>query len=203
MQLNQLTGLGSDEDYIDQQSIQDMNACNYTLQNFYLGDAGMSKAKEMATRQPFVMYNRAGYGMEGGGANVDQNSRLLLGSIQTHPKCRIDLFQRPFVTVPYLGRGSVDASVEYEILQGESSTNRRSQTYLMDKDYMKYHTTPLIPDLDLNTSVFRGKGSSSMQDPRHLLEDSADKNWIRGGIPSRDLTKDTDYQTAHTSFQYV
>jgi len=189
MQFHQLTGLGSDGDYIDQQSIQDMSACNYTLQNYFLGDAGMSKAKEMATRQPFVMYSGT-RGMEMGGANVDQNSRLLLGTIQTHPKCRIDLFQRPFATVPYLGRGSVNPAIEYEILQGESSTNRRSQSYLMDKDYTQYHTIPLIPDLDLNTKMAYGKGSASLQDTKHLVESSADKNWVRGGIPSRELEKD-------------
>lgn len=192
MQVHQLTGLDMDSDYIDQQSIQDMSACNYTLQNYFLGDVGMSKAKEIATHQPFVMYS-GGYGMAPGGSNVDQNSRLLLGGIQTHPKCRIDLFQRPFATVPYLGRGSVNPAIEYDILQGQSSTNRRTQSYMMDKDYTQYHTVPLIPDLDLNTKMAYGKGASSMQNTRHLVESVADASWVRGGIPSRELEKDTDY----------
>ena len=33
----------------------------------------------------------------------------------------------------------------------------------------------------------------SIQNPDYLIEDSANKGWVRGGIPSREITRDNDY----------
>ena len=115
-----------------------------------------------------------------------------IGGLNTHPKCRIDLFQRPFATVPYLGRGSVDPVVESQIMQGDSITNRRSVTHVTEKSFLKHHNTPLIPEVQ-----------QSIQNPNYLVEGVASKGWVRGGIPSRELTKDQNYFKTHTDFQYV
>ena len=105
----------------------------------------MKDPSALATTQPGVNY-KGGFQSGAGGCNIDQNSQLLIGSIQTHPKCRIDLFQRPFATVPYLGRGSVDPTIESEIQQGEAITNKRSVTKLGEKSYIDYTNTPLMSD---------------------------------------------------------
>ena len=65
----------------------------------------MKKPIDFATQQPNVFYN-GGAGICGaGGCNIQSDSKLRIGTIQTHPKCKISLQQRPFATVPYLGRG--------------------------------------------------------------------------------------------------
>jgi hypothetical protein len=115
------------------------------------------------------------------GSNIDDSSRLLIGTVQTHPRCRIDLFQRPFATVPYLGRGSVDSILESQIQQGEGNTNKRTITNLMEKNYLNYHATPLIPEV-----------KETIQNPNNLIESSAADGWIRGGVPSRELTRDRE-----------
>ena len=43
-------------------------------------------------------------------------------------------------------------------------------------------------DVDLVPSL-----RETIQNPDNLIEDSADKGWIRGGIPSREITRDNDY----------
>jgi hypothetical protein len=116
-----------------------------------------------------------------GGCNVDESSELLIGSIQTHPKSRIDLFGRTFATVPYLGRGSVEPILESQILQGESVTNKKTITRLPEKNYMRYHTTPLIPEVKKN-----------IQNTDLMIEGDAAEGWIRGGIASRSLTRDVN-----------
>lgn len=40
---------------------------------------------------------------------------------------QLDLYARPFATVPYLGRGTVDPTVESKIMQGDSIVNRRDE----------------------------------------------------------------------------
>jgi hypothetical protein len=178
---NNLSRIGNDNCSLDQRTIQDTQSCNYMLQNYFLQDCNMNKAKSLATSQPCINYS-GGMGSDYCGSNIDSSSKLLIGTIQTNPRCRIDLFQRPFATVPYLGRGSVDPILEAQIQQGETITSKRSVTQLTEKSYLKYHTTPLIPEMKQN-----------IQNPKNLIEGMASEGWIRGGLPSRELTKDTKY----------
>ena len=178
---NGLSRIGNDSCCIDQNSIQNSQACSYTLQNYFSQDCSMKNAKALAVMQPCVNYSGS-YGMGVGGCNVDESSQLLIGGIQTHPKSRIDLFGRPFATVPFLGRGSVDPILESQIQQGEAMTNKRTVTRLTEKSYLKYHTTPLIPEVKQN-----------IQNSNLMIESDASDGWIRGGLPSRELTRDKDF----------
>jgi hypothetical protein len=150
----------------------------------------MKKPIDLATTQPGIMYN-CGYQVGAGGCNINDSSKLQIGTIQTHPRCRIDLFQRPFATVPYLGRGSVNPVIEAQILQGEQLTNKRSINNLSEKSYIKYHQTPLLPAI-----------KKMINNPANQIENVASNGWIRGGVPSRELTRDGDYVNTHTSYQY-
>ena len=186
-----MSRIGNDGCCIDQDTIQNSQACSYLLQNYFSADCSMKNAKALATTQPCINYS-GGYGLAAGGCNVQESSRLLLGGVQTHPRCRIDLYQRPFATVPFLGRGSVDPILESQIQQGENITNKRTVTKLTEQSYLKYHTTPLLPEVKEN-----------IQNPANLVEGVAAEGWIRGGVPSRELTKDMNYYTTHTAGQYV
>lgn len=57
---------------------------------------------------------------------------------------------------------------------------------------MKYSSTPLIPSI-----------KDKVTNPANLVEGAAAQGWIRGGVPSRELTRDKDYYDAHTKEQYV
>ena len=177
---NNISRIGNDSCSQDINTIQNSQACNYLLQNYFTTDCTMSKATQLAVTQPCVNY-KGSMGSDLCGSNIDDSSRLLIGTIQTHPRCRIDLFQRPFATVPYLGRGSVDSILESQIQQGEGNTNKRTVTNLMEKNYLNYHATPLIPEV-----------KETIQNPNNLIESSAADGWIRGGVPSRELTRDRE-----------
>ena len=180
-QFNTLSRLGNDNCCIDQMSIQNSSACSYLLQNYFTQDCSMKNVKSLATSQPCINYSGC-YGLGINGCNVDDSSNLLIGGIQTHPKSKIDLFGRPFATVPYLGRGSVDPILESQIQQGEAITNKRSVTHITEKSHLKYHTTPLIPEI-----------KSNIQNPSLMIENLASDGWIRGGLASRDLKRDTEF----------
>jgi len=170
--------IGSDLCSTDQRSIQNVQTCNYTLQNYFLKDCGMAKPIAFATSQPAVNYKGGHLGA--GGCNVTESSELLYGSLQTHPKSKIDLFQRPFATVPFLGRGSSDPVAESRLQQGELETNRKSVAQLSERSYLNHTNTPLIESI-----------SSRMNDPAYMVEESASQGWVRGGMASRDMTRDT------------
>jgi hypothetical protein len=186
---NNLSKIGLDQCNISQTDIQNVASCNYSTQNYFASDCTMKNVRELATTQPGIMYN-GGYNTGAGGCNIDTSSMLQIGTIQTHPRCRIDLFQRPFATVPFLGRGSVNPVMEAQIQQGEQLVNKRSVNNLSEKSYIKYHQTPLLPAVKerMNTSK---------------IETDASEGWIRGGVPSRELTRDGDFFNKHTTNQYV
>jgi hypothetical protein len=186
-----MSRIGNDNCCIDQNAIQNVASCNYMTQNFFASDCSMKNPINLATSQPGIMYN-GGYNVGAGGCNIDSSSKLQIGTIQTHPRCHIDLFQRPFATVPYLGRGSVNPVMEAQIQQGEQIVNKRSVNNLSEKSYIKYHQTPLLPAI-----------KSRFDNPATKIENDASNGWIRGGVPSRELTRDSDYFNKHTTNQYV
>ena len=143
---------------------------------------------EFATSQPAIFYN-GGYGnySGAGGCNIQSDSNLKIGSIQTHPKCRISLQQRPFVTVPFLGRGPPKPVMEARLQQGAYINDMKSCKTVTEKSFKNLVEVPLVPTLQ-----------ATIQNPANLVEGVASKGWIRGGLPSRELTRDQDYLERHS-----
>ena len=186
-----MSRIGLDQCSTSQTDLQNVGQANYMLQNYFASDCSMKKPIDLATTQPGINYNGS-FNVGIGGCNIDQSSQLQIGSIQTHPKCHIDLFQRPFATVPYLGRGSVNPVIESQILQGDNGVNKKSINNLSEKSYIKYYQTHLLPSV-----------KEQMTNPVNSIESVASNGWIRGGVPSRELTRDKDYFTQKTSTQYI
>ena len=172
--------IGMDECSQSQVDVQNLLYNNYLLQNYFASDCTMTKPIEFATTQIGVNYT-GGYNVGAGGCNIDDSSNLQIGTIQTHPKCKIDLFHRPFATVPYLGRGMVCPLVESQMQQGELGINKKSVNNLSEKSYFKYNTTPLLSNV-----------KERISNPSYSVEEVASQGWVRGGIPSRDLTRDNN-----------
>ena len=183
-----LSRIGLDNCCIDQNTIQNVEACNYMTSNYFANDCTLRVPQQLALSQPGITY-KGGYNVGAGGCNIDDNSKLMIGTIQTHPKCRIDLFSRPFATVPYLGRGSVNPVVESQIMQGEQFMNKKSINNLSEKSCYKYQQIPLLPVIQ-----------DRMTNSAYIIETDAHANFIRGGIDSRDLTRDVEYMNKNGTF---
>ena len=178
---DRLSRIGDDSCSLSQKNIQNTNSANYNLTNFFVQDCGMTKPIEFATSQPAVFVGAPGTQVGLGGCNIDSNSDLLIGTINTHPKCRISLYERPFKTVPYLAKGRPQPVKESRLQQGVYVGDKKSCKNVTEKSF---RTT----DVDLVPSL-----KESIQNPDNLIEDSANKGWVRGGIPSREITRDNDY----------
>jgi hypothetical protein len=82
--------------------------------------------------------------------------------------------------------------MESQIQQGEQIVNKRSVNTLSEKSYIKYHHTPLLPAIQ-----------QKMSNSSNHIESDASQGWIRGGVPSRELTRDADYNNKHSTYQYI
>ena len=182
-----LSRIGDDQCSMTQRDIQNKNQGNYTMKNHFLKYCGMKQPIRFATQQPGINFKGGrGDNVVGvGGCVVDDNSDLTIGSIQTNPKCRISLYQRPFITVPYLGRGPPKPVLESKLQQGDHVTNKKSCNTVTETPFLR-ERTDLIPSL-----------KDTIQNPYNLIEGVAARGWIRGGLPTRDLIRDQDYFQRH------
>ena len=175
-----MSRIGNDNCGLSQKNIQNAEAGNYLLTNFY-PHTSMTSAIDLALTQPTINFSGC-HQVGTGGCNVNANSELTIGTIQTHPKCRISLYERPFATVPYLGRGASHPLLESQLQQGDQITNKKSITNLSEKSHLNYRNTPMIPSL-----------AATVTNPVNLIEGVAADGWIRGGLPSREMAKDQEY----------
>ena len=175
-----LSRIGNDRCGLTEKDMQNQNFGSYLVQNYFVDKCGMKKPIAFATSQPNIFYT--GTQQVGlGGCYVNTDSKLKIGSIQTNPKCRVTLQQRPFLTVPLLSRGPTKAEEESRLQQAGYSGDKKSCKTVMEKS-LRPEALELIPSL-----------KSNIQNPANLCEESAANGWIRGGLPSRELTRDQDY----------
>jgi hypothetical protein len=176
---NAQTRIGEDKCGLSQESIQNVSYSNYLLTNFYVNDCTMQKPIEFATTYKSMMFNApGGTGNQCGlnGCNIDINNDLLLGSVQTHPKCKVSLFQRQFSTIPYLGRGMGNVDLETQILRNkeklESTRKSTNPTSEIENNIKQY---PMLDSI-----------RSTITNPKYLVEGAASSDWTRGGMSTRD-----------------
>lgn len=180
--IEEKTSLGSDPCYQKTADEQSVGVGGYNLNNHYNCGCGAQSTEEVAMEQPSVIF-RDGYGAGGmDGCKIDTDSLMKNGTIMTNPGCRQQLFSRPYLTVPYMGRGSGDSCVESPLQTGEDTFQRRECNTLSEVT-LHNQFTPLLPCLKDN-----------IQDARHLIQEDSKKDWVRGGLPSRQIVKNKDYQ---------
>ena len=172
---NNMTKLTDDNYAISERTTQNNNYNSYITTNF---SSCNSNALENALKQPNV-FIKGGYGNVG--CNVDEFSKMRNGALQTTVPCKLSLQERKFKTVPYLGKGTYDPITETELIHSEYVDQNKSINTVMDKQYTTLYT-PLIPEV-----------KQTIANPKHLVEQHVDKNWIRGGVPTRDAYKNKKY----------
>ena len=175
----QTTRLGYDRTDLSQRTLQNSEYANYLLDTFR-PSGPMNNVIDFATSQPNINF-KGSYQVSVGGSNIAESSQLLISNL-SRPKCRISLIERPYSTIPYLGRGKCDPLLESQIQQGDFANNKKSINPTSEVSYLQYSQTPLLPTL-----------KATISNPANLIESNAAEGWIRGGLPSRELARDKEY----------
>jgi hypothetical protein len=154
------------------QNVYNTRFGNYSVAN-YFSDSTSGQQVFFATQQPNVMMN-AKSGVASGA--IDQYSFLLTNTDSERPLEKLSLNERLFRTVPYLGRGSGDPTLESQLLQGETVSDKKSIATVSEMSYMNYATYPMMDDL-----------KSRIGNPAYSVEEAALDGWTRGGASARDV----------------
>ena len=176
----QLDRVADDSVFKTQNTLQNTRYANYNTANFF-NEFPSDTQIQFATAQPIVIPNSTYFG-SGVGTNVDTDSILKLNSEQERSLGRLSLLERPYLTVPYLGRGSSNPVLEAQLQQGETVRDMKSASTIMDKSFVEYSNYPLMDSV-----------KDRITNPNYSVEEAALDGWVRGGLPSREVANDTTY----------
>lgn len=178
--LQNLSSLENDKCYIDTRTRQDDNFFKYNVFNYNDCGCGAKAVRDLSVKQPEVHY-RDGYGWTSqDGCNIDNDSYMRNARNMTNPRLVQQLYERPYLSIPYMGRGAGDVTLETVLLPGESTLQKRPSNNLSGVYIDQF--VPLVPFLEEN-----------IQNPIHLITEDNDAKWIRGGQPSRQIIRNQDY----------
>ena len=163
-------GIYDDDSDKTQRGVLNSSHANYMLNNFA---SHINKSLDIATSQPYVFVN-GGNSLSNGAANVDASTTLRSGEDDGRVPERLNLKPREFNTIPFMGRGRVDADVETAMMQSGALPEKKSDIGTSEISSRPTDFYPLIPSLE-----------ETVANPKNLVEESADAGWMRGGLPSR------------------
>jgi hypothetical protein len=173
---NNIGRIGADKNDNSQRNLSNTKHLNYSLANHYSANSSDSHVK-FATSNLGISYKNSLGGLPGNMVDFDSSLSIKKDSDRHFEK--LQLHQRPFASVPYLGRGGLDADIESKLMQGESISERKSASTVMEKQYIDYNEYPLMHDV-----------KSRINDPTNSIEELALEGWTRGGLPTRDMNND-------------
>ena len=167
---NNLGGLRADMTDQTQQNIQNTRFGNYTVSNFYSNNTSDSQL-QFAIQQPGFLVHNGGISS----SVIDIESNLFTKMENERAYEKLQLFQRPFLTVPYLGRGAGDPTLEAQLQQGEMVRDLKSVATISEKNYMDTSQYPMREDL-----------RATITNPANLVQELAMDGWVRGGVSARE-----------------
>jgi len=174
---NGTSRIRSDNTDKSQQTIMNTKFNNYMLSS-YFSDSRSDDHVRFATEQPAMMFTGINGGASGGinSFTVDVDSTLNIKKENARSLEKLSLQQRPFLTVPYLGRGSCDTVLESQLKQGDFIANKKSVSTITEKSFNSNY--PLIDSI-----------KTTITNPKYLVQESALDGWIRGGSATREQAK--------------
>ena len=182
---NNLGRIGEDSTDITQRTVSNTKFANYMLSN-YVSDKLSNSHVNFATQQPTMMFSGTAHGRGIGAAVIDADSSLLISTTNERPLEKLQLMQRPFATVPYLGRGGGDPTLEAQLQQGEIVHDKKSVSTVTEQSFTGF-------------TMFHSddKMAQRASDPTKSIEEAAMDGWVRGGMASREMSTDNHFKMMH------
>ena len=169
--------LHHDPCFRDIQTKQWRENANYFMRNFHA--CNLNYVEDVAYNQQRIIF-RDGYGSIGNkGNNVDNNSKLRNPNITNFRNVN-QLNGLPYSTSPNLSRGKGDICVESYLKSSEDTFQHKPCNNLAGITIDRF--VPMVDCLEKN-----------IQDPKHIIPELVDTEWIRGGSHSRQTVRQKKY----------
>ena len=171
MDINNLTRLNEDTDAVAYNTDNSNRISEYIMANFH-DKNNIEKAKTISLKNPSSFY-KASVGKvseESDFKSTADNTNRLTNLNRIH-----QLNPRLHATIPLMSRGGCDLSVENKLRFVENTQlDKKKKSQSIDR------FVPQLPKIKM------------IQDPKHLIPEDSDPNWVRGGQSSRLIVKDSE-----------
>ena len=180
LNINRKTRLVDESCYKTFRDLQNVSTSDYMITNYKDYKCAATNIRDIAMNEPTITY-RDGYGWSSiNGCNIDDDSKIRNADNLTNMRYIQQLNTRPYTSVPYMGRGVANPVLENKIITGED-TSQKKQCNTLSGIYID-RFVPLVPCL-----------KDTIQNPVHLVTEVARSDWVWGGLPSRDLIRNSNY----------
>ena len=155
---------------------------NYHLDNQNSCECGLKEARSIQTSQPGI-HLKGGVGWSGeNGCLVDTDSNLRQNTeILTNRRVINQLTTRLSSTTPNYSKGYYDVDTESIIRPGDFASDQKPCIGATEARFGNYFT-PMIPKL-----------KAEVQDNKHIIPEDSKQDWVRGGLPTRQMIRNEDY----------
>ena len=150
------------------------------LDNMYGCECGLESARDLQLSQPAISFN-AGTGYMGERGCLIDNDSALRSDLLTNKNYRNQLPQE--YNAGFFGKGSFDVDTESVIQGGNLTSHGDKSCNVLSGVSIGNYFTPMIPRL-----------SKEVQNSIHIIPEDNAKEWVRGGVNSRDIFKQLDYK---------
>ena len=185
---NNLTGMKSDSIDQTQAHIQNTKFGEYQVTNNFSENNSQGQINFANSQPGFLMHNMAPAPFV-----IDDESKIMFAETRMdRPFEKLQLFQRPFLTIPYMGRGGGDVSVEFQLMQGELTDKHKSVNPTFERAQFDLENYPMQDDL-----------KSYINNPSNNVEELAMDGWRRGGVSARENgTKPSNAPTTRPAMRF-
>ena len=172
----------SDQVATDLDIMQSMGPGSYHLDNQNSCECGLEEARSIQTSQPGI-HLKGGCGwIAEKGCLVDTDSKMRQDLQRlTNPRTINQVFERHSATTPNLSKGYYDVDTESIIRPGEFASDQKPCIGNSEITYGNYFL-PMIPKL-----------KQEVQDKKHIIPEDSKQDWVRGGLPTRQMVRNQDY----------
>jgi len=156
---------------------------NYILDNQYSCEKGLKEARDIQMSQPGVNFN-GGYGwIAEKGWLIDNDSNLRQRKERlTNSNVKNQLVTRLTLTNADLTKGYYDVDVESVIKPGNFTKDQKPCGSFSGVSTLDKSLTPQIPKL-----------KKEVQNTNHIIPEDSQGDWVRGGLPTREMIRNKDY----------
>jgi len=174
--------INDDKLTVDLDNLQSLGPGLYHLDNQFACECGLKEAQEIQTSQPGI-HLKGGVGwIAEKGCLIDNDTTLRQDQSKLTNKNEINqIVERLFITTPNLKKGQYDVDLETVLINSDSTTDQKPCDSLAGVSIGNYFT-PMLPKL-----------SDEVQDTNHIIPEDSKNDWLRGGLPTRQMVRNADY----------
>ena len=180
---------------VDLDALQSQGPLLYHLDNQNGCECGLKEARDIQVSQPGINFS-GGFGwIAEKGCLVDNDSVLRQEKDKLTNQREINqIIERFSLTTRNLEKGFHDVDVESVIRAGDFASDQKPCNSLAGVSLGNYFT-PMVPKL-----------KKEVQDPIHIIPEDSSNDWVRGGLPTRQMVRNADYlrrcqEKTHTATQ--